>query len=95
MSNFDPELRLLPDRAPRHGRTGLRYLMIIAFQDGAASTGNSPQSPRSHPRRSYPGNALRREMVNFGIIYGISAFGLFQRLTIRRGEAGDHRRLFP
>jgi len=29
------------------------------------------------------------KMVNFGIIYGISAFGLSQRLGIARGEAGD------
>ncbi|MGC6470353.1 MAG: DNA polymerase I [Flavobacteriales bacterium] len=29
------------------------------------------------------------KMVNFGIIYGISAFGLSQRLSIKRGEAKD------
>ena len=29
------------------------------------------------------------KMVNFGIIYGISAFGLSQRLGIKRGEAKD------
>ena len=29
------------------------------------------------------------KMVNFGIIYGISAFGLSQRLTIPRGEATE------
>ena len=29
------------------------------------------------------------KMVNFGIIYGISAFGLSQRLGIPRGEAGE------
>jgi len=31
----------------------------------------------------------RAKMVNFGIIYGISAFGLSQRLAIPRGEAAE------
>jgi len=31
----------------------------------------------------------KAKMVNFGIIYGISAFGLGQRLGIARGEAND------
>jgi len=31
----------------------------------------------------------KAKMVNFGIIYGISAFGLSQRLGIPRAEAGD------
>jgi DNA polymerase I len=36
-----------------------------------------------------PGMRRTAKMVNFGIIYGISAFGLSQRLGIPRGEAAS------
>ncbi len=36
-----------------------------------------------------PDMRAKAKMVNFGIIYGITAFGLAQRLGIRRGEASD------
>jgi DNA polymerase I len=63
--------------------------MIAAFKEGqdihaatAANVYNVPiQSVDSTMRRN-------AKMVNFGIIYGISAFGLAQRLGVSRTEAG-------
>ena len=46
-----------------------------------------------------PEQRSRCKMVNFGIIYGISAFGLAQRLRVPRKEAADlidtYFRLYP
>jgi hypothetical protein len=41
------------------------------------------------PEEVTPGQRSKCKMVNFGIIYGISAFGLAQRLKITRGEAAE------
>ncbi len=62
--------------------------MIEAFQNGAdihsitsaKVYGVAPEDVTSEMRRT-------AKMVNFGIIYGISAFGLSQRLAIPRTEA--------
>lgn len=64
--------------------------MIEAFRNhtdvhtvtAAKVFGIAPAEVTSGMRRS-------AKMVNFGIIYGISAFGLAQRLGISRSEAGD------
>ncbi|MFZ9499704.1 MAG: DNA polymerase I, partial [Bacteroidia bacterium] len=44
---------------------------------------------RIPPDRVTPDMRRKAKMVNFGIIYGISAFGLSQRLGVGRGEAAD------
>ena len=64
--------------------------MLSAFQNGedihaatAAKVYQVELEKVSREQRSYA------KMVNFGIIYGISAFGLAQRLGIKRAEAKE------
>ncbi len=64
--------------------------MITAFQDGAdihtiTAAKVHGVTPEEVTREMRSG----AKMVNFGIIYGISAFGLSQRLAIPRNEAAE------
>ena len=77
------ELRLMAHLSQDEG-------MLSAFQNGedihaatAAKVYQVELEKVSREQRSYA------KMVNFGIIYGISAFGLAQRLGIKRGEAKE------
>jgi len=74
--------------------------MLAAFANGedvhratAARVFNVPFADVTPEQRS------KCKMVNFGIIYGISAFGLSQRLKVTRREAADlidaYFRLYP
>ena len=64
--------------------------MISAFQDGAdIHTITAAKVHSVTPEEVTRDMRSGAKMVNFGIIYGISAFGLSQRLSIPRGEAAE------
>ncbi|MCX6891793.1 MAG: DNA polymerase I [Verrucomicrobia bacterium] len=64
--------------------------MIEAFKAGAdIHTATAARVFGVFPELVTPEMRRKAKMVNFGIIYGISAFGLSQRLGIPRAEAGD------
>ena len=77
------ELRLMAHLSQDEG-------MLSAFHNGedihAATAAKVYQLEVEQVSRDQRSNA---KMVNFGIIYGISAFGLAQRLGIKRGEAKE------
>ncbi|MEC8273869.1 MAG: DNA polymerase I, partial [Bacteroidota bacterium] len=77
------ELRLMAHLSQDEG-------MLSAFQNGedihAATAAKVYQIDLEKVSREQRSHA---KMVNFGIIYGISAFGLSQRLSIKRGEAKE------
>ena len=77
------ELRLMAHLSQDQG-------MLSAFQNGedihSATASKVFQTPINEVSREQRSSA---KMVNFGIIYGISAFGLSQRLGIKRTEAKE------
>jgi DNA polymerase-1 len=62
-----------------------------AFDEGLDIHAMTASEMFGVPVKDMPGEVRRRaKAINFGIIYGISAFGLAQQLGISRGEAGDY-----
>ena len=62
-----------------------------AFQDGIDIHAMTASEMFGVPVKDMPADIRRRaKAINFGIIYGISAFGLANQLGIERSEAGDY-----
>jgi DNA polymerase-1 len=62
-----------------------------AFQDGIDIHAMTASEMFGVPVKDMPADVRRRaKAINFGIIYGISAFGLANQLSIEREEAGAY-----
>ncbi len=62
-----------------------------AFRDGIDIHAMTASEMFGVPVKDMPGDIRRRaKAINFGIIYGISAFGLANQLSIEREEAGAY-----
>ena len=62
-----------------------------AFADGADIHAMTASEIFGVPVKDMPSEVRRRaKAINFGIVYGISAFGLANQLGIARGEADDY-----
>jgi DNA polymerase-1 len=82
------ELRLLAEIA------GIEQLRK-AFRDGLDIHAMTASEMFGVPIKDMPGEVRRRaKAINFGIIYGISAFGLANQLGIGREEAGTYIRKY-
>jgi DNA polymerase-1 len=82
------ELRLLAEIA------GIEALQR-AFRDGLDIHAMTASEMFGVPVKDMPGEIRRRaKAINFGIIYGISAFGLANQLGIAREEAGAYIRKY-
>src|SRR5690606_9672514 len=66
-----------------------------AFEEGLDIHAMTASEMFNVPVKDMPSEVRRRaKAINFGIIYGISAFGLANQLGIARGEAGDYIRTY-
>ncbi len=77
------ELRMLADMADEQG-------LIDAFKDGIDAHTKTAMDVFGVSRDEVTPQMRRQaKMVNFGVVYGISDFGLAERLGISRKEAGN------
>ena len=76
----------------------LRVLAHVASEDGAdgdlqrgedVHTATASRVFGVEPRTSTPGMRSKAKMINYGIVYGLSDFGLADRLNIPREEAKE------
>ncbi len=66
-----------------------------AFADGLDIHAMTASEMFNVPIENMPPEVRRRaKAINFGIIYGISAFGLARQLGISRGEAADYIKMY-
>lgn len=66
-----------------------------AFADGLDIHAMTASEMFGVPIKDMPSEVRRRaKAINFGIIYGISAFGLANQLSIPRGEASDYIKMY-
>ncbi|MGO7888527.1 DNA polymerase, partial [Rhizobium ruizarguesonis] len=65
--------------------------LTTAFEDGVDIHAMTASEMFGVQVEGMPGEVRRRaKAINFGIIYGISAFGFANQLSIERSEAGDY-----
>jgi DNA polymerase-1 len=83
---------LQPDRVTRAGPHVADIGQLKqAFADGMDIHAMTASEMFGVPVEGMPAEVRRRaKAINFGIIYGISAFGLANQLGIERSEAGDY-----
>ena len=83
--------RLLADRAararPRRRRAGAEG--DLRARRGRAHGDRLAGLPGRRPRQIDPGMRSKSKMINYGIVYGLSDFGLADRLNIPREEAKE------
>ncbi len=78
------ELRILAHMSGDHG-------LVDAFRQGLdIHTATAARVAGKDPADVSPGERRRAKVINFGLLYGMEAYGLAQRLGISREEAAGH-----